>query len=600
MKLKRIIAYLLLITMILSLGTSCSDKNSSPAISSSPNGFNVNPKDSISVQTAFDLFTEKIFEHVVTSDSLTLNYTLEKPEVYNIKMAEPTLGHITKEKATKDINDQTTFLTELRTYPKQMLTESQQITYEILEYMFDPNINLEDYYYYQEILSSTVGFQAQLPILLAEFEFHNKKSVETYLSLLPTVLTYFQEIAQFEIEKSEEGLFMSNKTADNIIKQCQEFIKDPGNNYLIDIFNDKIKELNYTEKEQLELSRRNEDGVKNYIIPAYQHLIDTLSSLKNTGNNENGLSNYPQGKEYYSYLVANSTGSDKSIEEIDKLFGQAIQNSMLNMMTIAAKNKDVLTAVVNPDYSLTDPVEILDYLQEAIENDFPHLNTVNCNINYVHESLEDFLSPAFFLTPPIDNYQDNHIYINGGEKHDLSQIFTTIAHEAYPGHLYQNAFYNQQQPSLIRNIVDFGGYSEGWATYVELYSYSWAGFQEDVVTVLQENMISTLCLYGKVDIGVNYYGWTLHDTTKFLNGFGITSKDDIETIHQSMVEEPSNYMKYVLGYLEIANLRETAEEKLGEKFNIKDFHDFLLSFGPAPFSIISSHMNTWIDKQLTK
>lgn len=83
-------------------------------------------------------------------------------------------------------------------------------------------------------------------------------------------------------------------------------------------------------------------------------------------------------------------------------------------------------------------------------------------MKYVDKSLEEHISPAFYLTTPLDAYQDNVIYLNGNAKYDLTKAFTTIAHEGYPGHLYQNCFYQSQNPLPVRSVVNIGGYTEGW------------------------------------------------------------------------------------------------------------------------------------------
>ena len=153
----------------------------------------------------------------------------------------------------------------------------------------------------------------------------------------------------------------------------------------------------------------------------------------------------------------------------------------MKMAALSAKNTNLANEFYDMKFSKTEPKEILSYLQETIYNDFPELKEeVNCNIKEVHKSLQDHLSPAFYLTPALDKCDENNIYINRGGNNDMSTIFTTLAHEGYPGHLYQHVYFNQQNPNPIRSLLNFSGYSEGWATYCEMYSYSISGLDRDL------------------------------------------------------------------------------------------------------------------------
>lgn len=549
------------------------------------------------LQAEFDIFTDNLFLEYVQGDSITMNYTLAHPENYGIAEYTPTLGDYSLTSLQKNITEQESLHSTLRSYNYDILSHDQQLTYDILDYTLSLKESENDYILYNSQLSPTVGIQAQLPILLAEYKFYDKEDIHEYLKLLPCVYHYYEDIIDFENTKSKEGLFMSDESVDDIVAQCKEFIKDEDKNYLIEVFNDKINDFKLSKKETKELIESNKTAVKTYIIPAYELLIDGLEKLKGTGKNDGGLCNFPKGKDYYSYLLKTTTGSSKTPEQVNDLLDQTISTSMNNILSISLVDQEAFTKANEVTFPCSEPKEVMCYLKDKMSDDFPKLKNVNCTFKYVHKSLQDNLSPAFYLSPPIDCYSENQIYINKSDQYDLSSIFTTIAHEGLPGHLYQTVFYQQQNPSLIRTILDFGGYSEGWATYVELYSYDLAGLDKNIASLLQNNMVATLCIYGKVDLGVNYYGWNLKDTTDFLYQYGIESSSDAKTVYRSMIEEPGNYMKYILGYLEIIELRQLAMTKLGTDYTAKDFHEFFLSTGPAPFDIIQKEMTQWIDSK---
>lgn len=553
---------------------------------------------SASEQKKFDAYMNEIFKSEVQSDSITLNYTLTYPENYGITDFKPTLGSYTLDSMKEGAAVTENYLANLKKFNYKQLSDDQKLTYDILKNYLTLDQDAADLLLYTESLGPTTGIQAQLPILLAEYNFNSKEDIVRYLELLPCVYNFFEDIVTMEQEKSKAGLFMNDTTADSIIEQCSAFISDPEDNYLIEIFNDRVDNFKgLTDGEKNAYKKTNKEAILNKVIPAYENLVNGLAALKGTGKNPGGLSGLPEGKRYYEYLVKSQTGSGKSIAKIDKLLDSTVNVCLLNMAKIAADDPAVFDKFDTYEYPLTDPEEIINYLKDKTKADFPDLTDVNCTIKYVHKSLEDHLSPAFYLTPPIDNVSRNNIYINGGKDFDLSQIFTTMAHEGYPGHLYQTVYFSQQQKSPIRYLLSFGGYSEGWATYVEMYSYSIAGLDASLADMLKNNMVATLCMYAKVDVGVNYHNWTTDDVAKYLQDFGINDPDDVQTLFDVMVAEPGNYLKYTLGYLEFTELRQEAEAALKDKFSPKEFHEFILSTGPCQFYILQDQMKDWIKTQ---
>lgn len=554
-------------------------------------------EDKYTYQANFDVFTDDVFHYYVTKDSITLNYTLANPENYKITNYIPTFGNYTKDAMEEDMEILNDYLNTLLSFDRKQLSADQQITYDILKELFENELSAKDFYYIQEPLSPTTGLQAQLPVLLAEYHFYDEEDVKDYLKLLTCMDEYFNQICSFEQEKSEKGLFMSDACASDIISQCQRFIRNPEDNYLLSTFKERLDAMDIDPKQKQAYIEENASAVKNHVIPSYDKLISTLTSLKGSGTNEGGVCNYENGKAYYEYLVKSRVGTYRDIDEIQDLLNNYMSRALLNMQKISSADESVLESVASPNYRLTDPSEIIEYLKKAITDDFPSISPVNCTIKYVHESLEEYMSPAFYLTPPLDQYNNNMIYINKGAGNDMSAIFTTIAHEGYPGHLYQTVYYQQRYPSLIRSVIDFGGYSEGWATYVENYSYSLSGLDKNLSELLQNNLIATLCVYGNIDLGVNYYNWDKEKTSTYLKELGITDESSINSIYNAIVAEPCNYLKYIVGCLEIEEMKNKAKEALGYKFVLKDFHTFYLDMGPTQFNIMNTYLDQWIQER---
>jgi uncharacterized protein (DUF885 family) len=551
------------------------------------------------VSSNFDDFMKELFVQEVKSDTLSLNYSLAKPEAYGIKYDKTSLGEYSIRQMNKGLSLSENYLDRLLTYDYSKLSPDQQLTYDIVKNYFKQDLDFGNYLYYSECLGPTTGVQAQLPILLAEYSFYDRADIDRYLELLPCVYDYFEDIAQFEREKSGRGLFMSDAVAERIIEQCEAFIKNPEDNFLITYFNEKIADYKGLSKAEIRAYRRaNRDAVIHYIIPAYEMLIKVLTELKGTGHNTSGLYYYPEGQAYYECLSKYKTGSGRSMEEITHLLEHAIGDGILKITTLSLTDADIMDKYLNfESFPITDPEEILSDLKVDITKDFPKAIPVNCEIKYVDDSLADYLSPAMYLIPPIDNYTNNDIYINGNDSDTLSMIYTTVAHEGYPGHLYQCVYFRNLNPAPIRNVMNFVGYDEGWATYVEMYSYHIAGIDENLADFLEANNKVILCMYARADIGIHYEGWLKDDVIAYIMNF-ISDADKAEKIYNVLLEEPAIYLPYAVGYLEIMELKNKAEDALGDKFVMKDFHEFLLDIGPAQFDVIDHYLELWIKDKI--
>ena len=548
----------------------------------------------------FNNFLMDLFNEQITSNSIDFHYSLEHPENYGLSMENVTFGTVDISNLDQDLEDTKAVLDQLRDFDYDTLSSRQQLIYDMLEENFQDSIDSIDYTLYQTIFSPTIGIQAQLPVILSEYTFRTQQDIDDYILLLEDVDRYFSELLDVEKAKSEAGFFMADFTADAVISQCQEFIASPQENLLIDIFQEKLDsempELSQEQKD--DYIRRNQDAVLNHVIPAYENLIEGLTALKGTGTNEGGLANYENGADYYSMLAKSATGSSKTVDEMIQLTDDALSDDLNTILTLYFSDTDLLTEMTEAQPPSTDPREILDMLQTAITDEFPQPVSGEFTIKYVHKSLEENLSPAFYMVPAIDAVDSNTIYINNyyTNAENAMSLFTTLAHEGYPGHLYESTWFNSTNPHPIRKLLNYSGYSEGWATYVEMRSFAWTGVSDSIAQALSANQDFSLGLCARVDMGVNYQGWTREETTEYMNQFGMGDEDTVTWLYEAVVAEPSNYLSYYIGYKEFETLRAEAEEALGTDFDPVSFHEFILTTGPAPFDLIREQMDVWISQ----
>ncbi len=552
-----------------------------------------------SEDSQFRSFTREVFQKEVSGSMLTLHYSLADPEKKNIARPAPTLGTVSYDN-TASIHQCQEYLKKLLSFSYSDLSRENRLTSDMLLLYFHTSEASLQNGFPEEILSPTLGIQAQLPVLLAEYAFYKEQDISDYLNILVSIEPYFESVLQYEQERAHQGYFMSDTTLDRILEQCREFVKDPENNYMLDVFSRKLKEYGkFTDSEQNELMKRHKEILLNKVIPAYEKLIIGLNALRGSGKNPMGLTYYKKGQKHYEYLLQAETGCYDSVKKIQQRLYEQLADDTARIQMMLKEQPSLLQKMnAETDLDTFQPTKALQILQKKSEKDFPALpETVSPDIRYVHKSMEAYSSPAFYLTPPLDTGSPNVIYINPSSQTSNLELFTTLSHEGFPGHLYQTVYFGSCDPDDIRYLITSSSYVEGWATYVESYGYQYAAdylddpAASDLTALAWMNRSINLCIYSLMDIGIHYHGWTPDAAASFLKNFGITDTSVVQEIYQYIVETPGNYLKYYLGYLNFLDLRQKWQDTLGEHFDLKKFHQKILETGPVSFPVLQKYLD---------
>lgn len=552
-------------------------------------------------QEAFSQITDEIFYDTVTSDGLTLHSTLTDPAAYGITEFPATLGSYDRETSDANYEDMMETLEALRKIKKKNLTAEQQTDYEILLNMLEKEENTEDFYLYGYPLSSVNGLQTQLPFLFADYLFTEEQDVEHYLLLLADIDEYYEQVLAFVQEQTDAGIYLSDLTIDGIIDSCQMFLDSPEDGILAETFADRLEELGgLTEEQRDSYIARNREILEQDFTNAYVLLTEGLEQLKGNLDEPVGLCELPFGKAYYEYLLDTSiyTSYDRP-KTLYRAIALRLQDDMLDIYDALTEDPNLYDALDELTFAIEDPEEALTDLQTKILADFPETSGYAYTLKTIPEALVDYSSPAFYLIPTIDRQDQNVIYVSPALPDGITDIYPTMAHEGFPGHLYQCNYFNSVNDSRLRAVLNFTSYAEGWATYVEYQSYAWDdNCSEELGQILSANASVNLALSAMVDYQVNYEGMTVDELNEYLtDSFGISDEETARNLYQYVCENPANYMKYYVGYLEFAEMREEAEKELGDAFSAKEFHTFLLEFGPAPFDVIRDHFGEWLAAQ---
>lgn len=593
----------------------------------------------------FENITTRLFRSEMESNTLNMHYTIAYPDNFGIHNYKAVLPCYSSDNRLSGQAGLENLISALSSLNADKLSEEDQYARNLLLKSLSNSLSMSNYPYFEEPLSPSSGMQVQLPILLAEYTFRTEQDVADYLRLLDQTDEYFSSLLAFEQEKASQGLLMASSSLQKVIDQCDTVLDktalEEESHFLQSTFRERITCLIKDKTITLEKAKKyvvlNNRLLRTVMQPAYEALADGLCLLLgNSGSSAcvpsgsvspgtsssgsaslKGLAAYENGAEYYSLLLRSQTGSDRNIPEIEDLLLSKLSEETKKIAQLVNENEDLsdldYEAALADAFPYRNASQMLTDLQQRMQNDFPAINPsgqktgipqsdipIQISVKPVSKSLENYCAPAFFLTPPIDDATNNVIYLNGKNSPSSLELYTTLAHEGYPGHLYQTVYYNQLQnpledisaASLARQLLWYGGYLEGWALYVEFLSFDYASqilLERDqpqlsaAVQIEKHNRSMLLCLYTLIDILIHYENASLQQVGGLLDSVGITDPDAAAVIYEYIVENPANYPKYYLGYLEILALKKQAEEQWQDSYTDCGFHTFFLNAGPSDF-----------------
>ena len=547
-------------------------------------------------QKKFDRFLNSCFREYAAENTVTLHFKLSNPSAYGIKTpVSPTYGDLSSDTLKKNCSRSKELLQKLYTFPTSSLTKKQKLTWQIFQDYLNESIMNEKYILYSSPLG-TNGLQSEIPVTLSEYRLDNEKDIKDYLSLVNQVPELFTQILDFEQERRNAGIISPSFVISDTIDQIDQFLNaSEENNPLIQSFEERLAEVESLSKDQkASYIANNRLLVTDKVLPAYKSLKTSLQAYTNDSkktSSKERLCEYKNGQDYYKFLLMSNVGTDFSPEDCITILEAQLKNTVKDISSLTAKNKDLYTEYLSAVPALSAPKEIMNTLKNDSLVEFPEIKNISCQLKNVPDALSGTSACAFYLVPPIDSTKDNIIYINKSRV-DSNELFSTLAHEGYPGHLYQTNYFLTTNPSPLRTFLHCAGYDEGWGTYAQLYSYNFIKFKNvDEQTTKQlrqlyrDNDLLSLSLSSLCDLYVNYKNYDENALVNYLQTYGI-DKDGAQNLYRYVIENPTTYLSYSIGYYELDQLKQTMSDSLGKAFKISDFHEAVLNVGSCNFSIL--------------
>ena len=563
----------------------------------------------------FNDFSDSIFKLVLSGDDLSMNFLFHHPEDFGLEPAEPYLPTPSNGSAVGNLLINMYFQ-PLYHYDYNELSFDQQMTYLVIDDLISHiNETKNIKYIGSDYLGSYLGYQAQLPILLVEYTIKNEVDINNYLKYLELVPSTFKAYVDYEVEKAEKGYGMPDFVIDKVISQCRKFVEAvfsiTNKHFMLEMFDQKIDGASYlSDDKKAEYKQKNAELVKGALVDGYAYVRDNLNSIRGKAINNMGLAYYKDdkgneiGKEYYKSLFKKTTGYDMSMEDAISYLQDKIDSKLAEYRSLYQLDASVLEQASTIKLMNCTPEEQLSHYQSHIYNYFPALigDALNTStvIKYVDPSMEDNFSPAAYMVSAIDNYSTEFIYLNNKSikfengEYDYNYLYTTLAHEGFPGHMYQNIYFKNTDANVLRKVLKNSGYVEGWATYAELFSYEFlrGTYDDNVLDFLKLNDQINGIITARIDIGIHYEGWTKEQTEEYLGNYISTYNKNspsyepgkVDALYEQLVEVPTNSQKYFFTYLKLEDMYNKYSIEPG--FNVIDFHRTILDCGPVPLRFI--------------
>lgn len=558
-----------------------------------------------------------------------IEYALEDPEIlsqlrilegmginfHNDDLTDISDARFQKLKKKLDSNYKT-----LLDYDREKLSKEQQLSYDILKWFLDDAVRREQFMYHDYIITQLQGVHMDLPDFMVNVhQINTKKDAENYIARLSKFDTKFEQLLEQLTLREEREIIPPRFAVEKALKQTQEFIKDSAQkNILYTAFKEKtdtIKELSAEDKTVLQ--QKALDEVNKTVYPAYRKLEKYLAQIAEKATGVDGVWKLPDGDKWYAFQLRSNTTTDMTPEEVYQLGVSEVGRIEKEMRTILdsigvpdtgsvgsilshfATEPQFLYAddATGKAQCLKDYQTIIDEIDNNMGDIFDMRPKIGVKVEAVPEFKQQGAPGAYYNPPAMDGTRPGIFYANMRSMAEIPKygMRTLSYHEAIPGHHFQIAL--QQELTGVptfRKVLPFTAYAEGWALYAERLAWEY-GFQKDPYSDLgrlQAEIFRAVRLV--VDVGIHHKRWTREQAIDYMiEKTGMPEGDVVAEIERYIVW-PGQACAYKVGQLKILQLRDYAKKELGDKFNIKEFHNVVLMNGSMPLSILEELVKQYV------
>lgn len=538
--------------------------------------------------TEFDAYLDTIFDELVSDNYLYMHFNVADYKAMGIEKPEVGFGHIVYGVDEEEFNKTEKQLEDLLAFDYDSLSLRQQYDYDLLHYSLLETLCGLEYSKYNLIFSSASQFSDGIVTNLMEFAMYDEESEEDFLVVLKDVPNYINEAIEYSKQQSNDGLYHSDDMLDEEISYIDNLISSNGKSI-------------YEHYKDYDIYPEVKEIVENEVIPSFVTLKDYLKTLYGkTTSDKLTLSKIDKGYAEYTYIINSSNNGDMNV-----IYNQLVEvytDWVYNFISAYQKNENILEDYedfLNDDKVINQSAEdMLEYLRNNSSKRYEYLE----DASYVVSALDTLgdSTLGYYVSPPIDNLNQNVIRVNAkidNDEYDQMSVFEVMAHEGFPGHLYQNIYFQQRNPHKFRATQSFIGYTEGYADLAAMDAIDMLNIDDGYKAVAKLNSITfnSHLLLSIVDLGVNYFGWDANTLGKKLEKLFL-DKTIAQTLYDMVVAMPGIFVRYGVGYVSHLNLRKKAMDELGDKFDFVAYDRAIIENGPLPFAILEGVVENYINE----
>lgn len=557
------------------------------------------------VQAQFDAFLAEELAEALESDYLSMHILAFDPQAYGVdrEKVPVSLGERDVLQSKKDAREGLEkSIKKLKSFPRSKLTSEQQDTYDIYLFYLEMQQKLvQKKFDYLGSTFSEVGEYTQLPTMFADYRFYSERDIADLITLVWDTRDYMGGQIAFAKQQQEKGTLCMD--CDAVIEYCEGIVQEGEQSAVLSSMQKSIEAMGLDEQKEQEYLSQLKEAFLSSFLPAYQDIADAAKELKEQGAGFKSLAEMPNGKQYYEVLLQYNVGTESSAKEFMAQLEEAMEAKMGELYAVLSKEgvaERYLETGLELSTSYTDFAKMLGDLEQKIGAHFPSVGKVDYTIEAIAPALAVETIGAYFNVPSLDGGEPELIKVNTtSTSSSISSLetFMTVAHEGFPGHLYQYAYMRKNladQP--LRQVATLNGYTEGYAKYIESLAAHYAGVDEDLADLYCANALCAGYMTVLADIGIHYEGWSREQVHEFMEGYGLDEQYFEEAYHQ-LVNNPGIFLPYFGGQMEFARLRAKAEQALGEDFDEIAFHDLILRYGAPSFDFLDQKLELYLQQE---
>jgi len=514
-------------------------------------------------------------------------------------------------------------LATLRSYERKDQVGEKRTNYDMLEYFLAIAAEGDPYRHHDAPVNQLFGVQNELPTFMAtQHEIASEKNAEDYLARLAKFPWRFEQVLTELRLREKEGILPQRFVIEKVLTEMQAFVATPvTDNILYSAFAKKLDGVDgLTDARRKELEEQAKTLVEKDVYPAYQTIIDYYTALLPKARGNNGVWELPDGDNYYAWQVRRHTTTDLTPDEVHNL-GLAEVARIEGEMDAILKTQGLVDGSVGqrvqqlatrPDQLYTgegarqqiidDFQKIIDEIDAGLGSAFNVRPSTHVKVERVPEFREKTAPGAYYNAPSFDGLRPGVFYINLRNTAEVAKFgMRTLAyHEAIPGHHTQSAIQQElENVPTFRKVLPFTAFSEGWALYAERVAWE-MGYEKDPLDNLgrlQAEMFRAVRLV--VDTGMHHRRWSREQAIAYMTDkTGMTETDVVAEIERYLVM-PGQALAYKVGMMKLLELREQAKAQLGDKFDLRAWHDFVLTGGDMPLTLLEERVANWIAERKT-